>query len=320
MHTFSRAAFVATAASLALSPVMGSAQAAKPLIRVGSGPDDQSTPLLYASKYGVYAKYGLNVEIVKLQGAAAVAAALAGGSLEVGKSASLAVVQAIGRGLPFTVIGNVAYYNSSRPDTALVVYASSDVRTPKDLEGKTLGAVSLQDMNSIGTFAWLDQYGVDRSTLKYVELPSSAVLAAMEQGRIVASTVLEPYLSSYLATGKIRILGYPFDAIGKHFSQGLLFTSTAWAGGHRDEIARFLAATDEGAKFIAAHDDVSTKLSAEFGGMDTSAIPNVRHAERGVPVSAAEIQPVIDAAAKYKVIPQAYSAATMLCSCALMRR
>jgi NitT/TauT family transport system substrate-binding protein len=315
-----RATLLGTLGALSLAPIAGTAQPARTLIRVGAGPDDQSTPLLYAAKYGLYARAGINVEVVRLAGAAAVAAALSGGSLEIGKASSLSVITAVGRGLPFTVIGNLAYYNSARPDTALLVGVSSGIRVPKDLEGKTLGAVSLQDMNSIGTFAWLEQYGVDRSTLRYVELPSSASLAAMEQGRIVGSTILEPFLSTFLATGKVRILGFPFDAIGKHFSQGLLFTTKSWAADHRDDIARFLRATDEGARFIAAHDDVSNQLSAEFGGVDLSTVPNLRHAERGIPLNAAEIQPVIDTAAKYQVIAKSFSAADMLCSCALVRK
>src|SRR5580693_111416 len=67
-------------------------------IRVGAGPDDQATPLLWAAKTGLYRQYGLDVQIVKLAGAAAVAAALAGGSLEVGKGGTLTVVTAIAKG------------------------------------------------------------------------------------------------------------------------------------------------------------------------------------------------------------------------------
>jgi NitT/TauT family transport system substrate-binding protein len=314
------AAALVLAAALPLAATRVVAQTTEPtLIRVGTGPDDQATPLLYASKAGIYKRYGLNVEIVKLGGAAAVAAAMAGGSLEAGKGSSLGVITAIAKGLPFTVIGNLAYYDATKPDIALLVAAASTVRTPKDLEGKTVAAVTLSDMNSIATFAWLDSHGVDRSTLKYVEIPASASLAAMEQNRIVASTIYEPYFSAYMASGKVRVLGYPFEAIGKRFSDALLFANAKWAGEHRDAVDKFLRATQEASLYIAAHENESTALIAEFGGVDPATIANVRHAGRGVPLDPADVQPVIDVAFKYKVIPKAFPATDIICSCALRK-
>lgn len=280
----------------ATTPVLGQSGE---LIRLGSGPDDQATPLLYGVKSGLYKQYGLNVEVVKLAGAAAVAAALAGGSLEVGKGSMLGVITAIAKGLPFTVIGNLSYYDAERPDIALLVPAGSNIKMPKDLEGKTMSAVSLQDLNSIATFSWLDRYGVDRSTVKFVELPASAALAAMEQNRIVASTIYEPYLSAYLATGKVRVLAYPYDTIGKRFSNSLLFTTSKWASEHRDAVERLLRASEEASTYITAHEDVSVQLIAEFAGVDPASIANMRHARRGIALNPAYVQPIIAAAAKY---------------------
>jgi len=318
-----RIAYAVLLALLALLPTATTralAQADQPLIRFGTGPDDQSTPLLYAAKAGIYKKYGLNVQMVKMAGAAAVAAAIAGGSLEMGKASSLGAVTAIGKGLPFTIIGNLAYYDAAKPDIALLVLASSDIKTPKDLEGKTLAAVSLSDMNSVATFAWLDRLGVDRSTLKYVEFPASASLAAMEQHRIVASTIYEPYFSSFMATGKVRVLGYPFEAISKHFSDALIFTTKTWAADHPDAVRKFLQATEEASTYIAAHENVSAQLIAEFGDVDPGTLGNIHHAGRGIALSPADVQPVIDAAYKYKVIPTDFKAAEMICTCALLKK
>lgn len=56
---------------------------------------------------------------------------------------------------------------------------------------------------------------------------------------------------------------------------------------------------------------------AEFGGIDPATVANIRHPERGVPIAPADLQPVIDAAARYKLIPKAFPAATMICGCAI---
>ncbi len=305
---------------LLLLPLPAAAQPTDlPVIRIGTGPDDQGTPLLYGVKAGIYKKYGLDVQVVKLAGAAAVAAALAGGSLDLGKASTLGVVNAYGKGLPFTVIGNIAYYNAAHPDLALLVGAASGITTPKDLEGKTFGAVSLSDMNTIATFAWMDAHGVDRTSVKFVEMPASASLAAIEQGRIAATTVYEPYFTAFTAGGKAKALAYPFDALGKRYSIAVLFGNVTWVNAHRDLVDAFLRATQEASAYIATHGDDASALIAEFGGLDPSTIGNLHHPERGVAIGPGDIQPVIDAAAKYGVIPKAFNAADMICTCAMRK-
>lgn len=316
-----RSAFIVTFSALAVQPIASGTAAGQStdVVRVGVGPVDQAVPMVYAADSGLYKKYGVNVEIVKLPSGNALASAVSGGSLELAMASSLAAITAISRGLPFTIIGNLATYDSAKPDAAMLVLANSPIRTPKDLEGKTLAAVSLQDLNSIATFAWLDQLGVDRSTLKYIELPASASLAAMEQGRIVASTLYEPFYSTFMATGKVRALGHPYDGIAKRFSSSLMFGTKAWVDTHRDTVDKYLRATQEASQYIAAHENETPAILARFTGLDPAQITNVHHSARGTAISAADLQAVIDAALKYKVIQSSIPAQEMLCTCAPRR-
>ena len=302
---------------LALLLPSATAAQAPVTLRIGAGPDMTSLPIIYADKSGMFKKAGLNVEVQKLAGAAVVSAALAGGSLDIGKGSALSVVSAFGRGLPFTIIGAIAAYNGERPDLALVVLANSEVKTAKDLEGKILADVSLQDMNTVATLAWLDQHGVDSSALKYVEIPANASLAAMESGRVVASTVYEPIYTAYMATGKVRVLGYPFDAISKHFADSVLFANVNWVNAHRDVVARFLQVMKQATAYVGSHEDELVPMLAEYAGVDPASIAKVHRPERRVTIGNADIQPVIDTAAKYKSIPKSFNAADVICSCAL---
>jgi ABC-type nitrate/sulfonate/bicarbonate transport system substrate-binding protein len=183
--------------------------------------------------------------------------------------------------LPFTVIGNLASYDSEKPDFALLVAANAPI--------------------------------------KYAEIPASAALAAMEQNRIVGATVYEPFLSADVASGKARILGYPYDAVAKHFSSALLFGSVKWVNEHRDAVDKYLRASQEASLYVAAHENESAQLIAEFAGVDPSSIANIRHSVRGIVLNLTDVQPVIDTAAKYKIIPKAFPAQEMVCTCALKR-
>jgi ABC-type nitrate/sulfonate/bicarbonate transport system substrate-binding protein len=289
-------------------------------IRLGAGPDDQATPLLWAAKSGLYRRYGLDVEVVKLAGAAAVTAALVGGSLEVGKGSTLTIVTAIAKGVPLTIIGNLSYYEADHPDIAMLVLNSSPIKSAKDFDGKTVASVSLQDLNAIATFSWLERGGVDRSRVKLVEVPQSAVVAAMEQGRIDGASTFEPYLSAALATGKVRIVGYPHDTIARKYSNAVLFTSTKWAESHRDAVQRFLRASEEASTYISGHDAVSNQLIAEFTGMDPASLGNIRHARRGIALNPVTVQPVLDAATRFNIVPSVPPIKEMICPCALLQK
>jgi len=305
--------------AVAFAAVPAAAQTAE-TIHVGVGPVDTAIPLFYAAKVGLFKKYGLDVELVKTPNGATTVAALAGGSLQLGQGSPLSVVTAVGKGgLPLTVIGDLSSYVSEHPDYALLVPVNSPIHTAKDLEGQTLAAVSLKDQNALATFAWLDAQGVDRSKLKYVEIPAAATAAAMEQGRVVAATFYEPFFSSFTTTGKMRVLAYPYDAIGKRFADSVLFGNTTWVAAHPEVVSKFLHAVQDAAAYVGAHEDETPALAAEYIGVDPATVAHVRHGLRGVYILPSDLQPMIDAAAKYQVIPKAFPAAQMICSCALRR-
>jgi NitT/TauT family transport system substrate-binding protein len=313
-----RAAALALAAGLPLLSTHALAQSDQ-IIRVGVGPVDAAAPLFYAAKSGIYKKYGLNVEIVKLPNGAAILSSIAGGSTQLGQGSVLALLLAFTKGLPFTAIGNLSTYEADHPDYGLLVPINSPIKAPKDLEGKTLGVVSLQDQNSLATFAWLDAHGVDRSTLKIVEIPASATLAAMEQGRVDFATFYEPFFSAFMATGKVRVLANPYDALGKHYSDALLYGTPQWVNEHRDLVDKFLRATQEAAIYTAAHEREVAPVTAEYTGVDPASLLGAHHGGRGAVLVPADIQPIIDAAAKYKMIPKAFPASDLVCGCALKR-
>ena len=94
------------AASTAAIGTPARAQSAN-LIRIGTGPDPATTPVLYGVSAGLYQKAGLTVEPMVLANGAAAMAAVSGGSLDVGKNSTVATISTIAKGVPFTAIGSL---------------------------------------------------------------------------------------------------------------------------------------------------------------------------------------------------------------------
>jgi ABC-type nitrate/sulfonate/bicarbonate transport system substrate-binding protein len=222
--------------------------------------------------------------------------------------------------LPFTIIGAAGFYTKGTPQVGLVVLKDSPIKTAKDLDGKTLAGISLQDQNVVSTLAWVDKNGGDSSSLHYVEIPASASVAAMEQGRVVASAIYEPVLTAAMESGKVRVLADTYEAIGNHWPVAVLFGPTAWITAHRDEVRRFLDVSDQANAYVARHESEMGPLEAQYGGVvDPALFAKMHHATRGVAIEPSDLQPVLDVALKYKLIAQPLRAQDLICSCALRR-
>ena len=242
----------------------------------------------------------------------AIAAAVAGGSLDVGKAATIAVVTAFVKGLPFTLIAPTTLYRSEDPDVALIVPVASPVHSARDLNGKVLGVTSLVTIETLGTRAWIDQNGGDAKTVRFVEVSSSAILASLEQGRIDAAPIYEPNLEQALNSGKARAIGYPYDAIAKRFEDSVWFADAGWVASHRDAAAQFSQVMHAASVYVAAHEAETLPLIADFAVLDVTTLTHMARPFPAPYLNASELQPVIDVAARYNVIPKSFPAATMI--------
>ncbi len=287
-------------------------------IRVGAATDDQSKPVLYAQQSGLFAKAGLNVQVVPLNGGgAAIAAAVMGGSLDIGKTNTLLLITAHSRNLPFTAIAPGVITGASDRAAALIVPSSSPLKTGRDFNGKTVGVTSLVTIELLATRTYIDQSGGDSSTVKFVEVAPSASLAAMDQGRIDAASILEPALSQALSTGKVRVFAYTYNAISPRFDGADWFTTTDFAAKHRDVIEKFARVMHDANVYVAAHETETNPLVAAYAGIDLATLANMHHVERPTYLNPAYIQPLIDAAVKYKFIAQRFPARELISEYAL---
>ena len=85
---------------------------------------------------GFWSKAGLDVTVARGSGSGAAAQAVAAGTFDFGMAATPTVIIQASRGLPITCIGQVNYDALM----GIAVLAGSPIRSPKDLEGRKLGA------------------------------------------------------------------------------------------------------------------------------------------------------------------------------------
>ena len=146
------------------------------------------------------------------------------------------------------------------------------MKTAADLNGKTVGVTALGDLLSASTLAWIDQNGGTSSTVKLVELPPAGMAAALVAGRIDAASFAEPYLSTAVRAGTVRVFGNIFEAIAPRFLVSGYVGVPDFINANRDLVKRFQRAQLEGNAFANAHPDQTAPWLAEFAKVDLAVV------------------------------------------------
>jgi NitT/TauT family transport system substrate-binding protein len=292
-----RLVLAAFACALAVSSgrMSGDAQSI-PLLHISTTPIDLGAEVLYANDLGYFKDAGLDVDVTVLANGAAVAAAVASGAADIGEANLVSLASAHGNGIPFVVLAPAGNYTSKAPTTVMVTAKASTLHSAAELNGKTVGVVAVKDITQIGASAWIDKTGGNLASVKFIEIPQSAMCNAITSGRVDAGVVSEPFLSIALVNG-CRVLVACHDSIAKDFLVGAWFANSGWASEHADAVARFRAVIAKTARWANTHHPESQRILEKYtkatipAGMTRVPFPDT--------LDVAQMQPLITAAARY---------------------
>lgn len=309
-----RGAFVRASAllapALAVSSGVAWAQSERQLtpVRFISSPGDDLRPILYAQSVGLFKRAGLDFTLQTSSTGAVVAQSVIGGAMDIGKSSITSLIAAHARGIPIVLIAPSMIYRKEDSTSGIVVVPNSPLRKPRDLEGKVVACTAIGDIGYLGMRALIDNQGGNSALVKWVEIPASSVSVAVQQGRVDAGLIVDPYMTEDIKAGKIRLfvdmlLGYPRPIL-----ESVFFATHDYVAKNRDVVIRFARVVREGAQYSNTHEAETIPLFITFSGMDPRLANQMHHSYTALAFSAAAIQPVIDLAAKYQIIPKAFDA------------
>jgi NitT/TauT family transport system substrate-binding protein len=252
------------------------------------------------------------VVIERSSSSSAVAAAVLSGALDLGKASVFSLVVAHSKGIPFVLEAPASIWNTESPSSALVVAKGSPIRTGRDFNGKTVSVPALHDLYQTGISAWVDQHGGDSRTVKFLELPHHAVAEALVAGRIDAAELAPPILAEAVQSGQAQIIGRANDAISKHFISTAYFCAGDYAAKTVDALARFRKALSESATYANANRSKMIPLLVAYSGVEAKVLAEMPPVGAARQLESRLIQPLIDAALKYKSIAAPFPAKEMI--------
>lgn len=306
-HTTRRAA-LAAAALIVSTGRTAFAQGTLVTVRVATSPNDDLSALLWAQQSGMLREVGIELNIAKANNGSYVAAALAGNAVDLGKISSIPIITAHIHGIPFKIVYPNKLNIVGQTDTAaLLVLTDSPLHAARDVNGQLIAVAALDDSTWIGARAWIDANGGDSATARYIELPFSAMNAALEQQRIQVASIGQPYITSGINSGKERQLADVMTAIGPRVLQSAWCSTADYAAKNRDVVTKLGRILAQSARYCNSHEAQIIPITAAFTDLDPAMLATMKTVYATEP-DPREMQPWVDACVKYKVIPQRFDA------------
>lgn len=309
--THSRSRFLTSAgAGFAITALPRVARAQGVKIRMAGVLSDSFGQPFYVKEAGAFARQGFDVEVSSLVNAGAIAAAIGGGSLELGIGDLISGINAINAGVPNLLLAGSGMYISNEAGIILAVPTNSPVRVPRDLNGKSIGVPTLVGLTTASLRAWLPQNGVDVSTVKIVEIPTASTVPALQRGTLDCALVGEPFITPYRS--ELRDIGRPMDAIAKEFCLSVWYASKSWIEADRERARRVVTAIYDTARWANTHRAETFAVLVRDAHFDPDKLKGMIRTTFATSLTPAQVQPVLNVAYQYKIFDRQLDANNLI--------
>lgn len=266
-------------------------------VRIGAAANDSYAVTYFAQDGGFFERARIDPDIQIFTNAQAMVQAAAGNAIDVGMADLVQVGNAYNHGVPLGFIAPAGIYDSKVPTTLICVAKNGPIRTAKDLEGQAVAVVAIASIGSVAFQEWLKANGADQAKVKLLELPFSAMAAALTRGTIAAAAIAEPFLSS--ARDDVRSIGDAQSVIAKSFFLSGSFASRDWVAANRDVASRLVKAFTAAAIWSNSHHDDTALILAKYAKLDPDKIRAMARATFATTLDPRMMQPILDIAFKY---------------------
>jgi NitT/TauT family transport system substrate-binding protein len=254
-----------SALGIVLALAIGTARAAD-TVRVGKAASVAwtFTTVDVGKEEGIFAKYGVDLEISSLAGDAKVQQALASNSLDFGLGS--------GPSMAFTAKGApniaVAAWAGAPRNIGIIVGADSPIKSPKELKGKVIAVTTTGSLTEWLAKQMAIQEGIGAGNIKIAALGTfEASFAALEAHQVDAmvAAVESGYRLEEQHKGRILI---GMEKYAPHFITHVVFARKEMVQKNPDEVRRFLKGFFATIAFMKANKDKTIEIGGRVLNLD----------------------------------------------------
>jgi NitT/TauT family transport system substrate-binding protein len=244
-----------------VSPWANAASTGLTKIRVGyPSPSASMYPLFVTKEAGIFEKYGLDAELVYVQGVQMVQVHTAG-QLDFTSTSGIVTLQSSVNGSDLILLAN------SIESHLMKIIAHPSIGGPADLKGKVIGVTRFGSLTDLALRPVLEQWKLEpNKDVSLVQIGRlSDFVPAIQQKRIAAGMLSFP--TSFFAEKMGLKSLYDLSESGIEVPTTTIAVSRAYANANRDRVLRYMRAYLEGTHRLMTDREMGIKALRRYGGI-----------------------------------------------------
>ncbi len=299
--------FIAIAIALVTTASPGSSATPLTLAVI---PAEVSGQAFYGMDEGFFSRAGLDVS-TQIVGGGTISVTLLGGAAEVGLIDTVSLITAHAKNLPLTCIAPGAGSTTDAPAFGIVVKSDAPIHEAKDLNGTTIAVSGLNNIAALPTEAWIDRNGGDSKSIKWFELPYPQMVPALTRGTISIALLTEPWITQ-AKDANYRVVYPTKNGIAPVFLASCWAATTSWVQQNPALAKTFATQALAISRWANTHQTEAAGILAKYLKVPQAAMLRTQRYTFPETIDPNQLQPLIDAAAKYGIIPKAFSASEIM--------
>lgn len=260
---------------------------------------------------GFFDEEGLNLTIEASNGGAAAIPGVVSGSYDFGFSNYVSIMVARDKGLDLKVVANAASANGTPGPAAVVVPNGSSIKSPADLSGKKVSINNLENIGDTVIRRIVDEDGGDSTKIQFVEVAFSGAEAALANGQVDASFLLDPFLVPALSHGN-RVVTYNFADFDPKLDISGFFASGRLVQEKPELAAKFRSAMNKSLAYAQANPDEVRRIVTTYTKLTDEQLKDMKLPAYNSEFNRESLKKLGDAALEYGTLKQATDVDAML--------
>lgn len=288
---------VCAAVALVLATALGACAAPSGeidgnIINVGTIPNPSDVAIYLGNDVGYFQQAGLDVRAKSATGFSPNLAAVVNGENQVGFAAMIPLLVARSKGAPIKIIGGADrapdVYDAKTDPDRVFVRPSSDIDSPRDLEGKTVAVNALGSIQDLGIRIMVQRDGGDPDKVKFLTLASNDMVASLKSERVDAAALSEPF-STVAAQAELKPIFSYVTSPTPGMPVGAYFTSELTAQKNPEVMDAFVAALTKSNDLANRDPAAVRRMLGEYTKIPPNAISQIHTFEYSTEITREDI-------------------------------
>ena len=261
-------AFVFGLAIFALGP--HAALAAGTKVSIGYVTAVDFLPALVSQETGCYAENGIEAELIRIQVATNIPAALTSNTMQIGMSTATILLPAAENGLDLVAVAGSSRLKKGNEGISLVVRDGVQIDDAKAAVGKKIGVPGILSTGDLIFRKWLKNNGVDPASVTFVETPFPRMKDMIKAGTVDGVLAAEPVRSMITGdkTGGRSKSEY-YSAVSPDSLLTIWISNGAWAKANPKIVQAFRTCLDKSIAWIKANGEQSKEVEKKYFRFNT---------------------------------------------------